>query len=801
MRSPVTALLGPTNTGKTFIAIERMLAHRTGMIGFPLRLLARENYERVVAARGAHCVALVTGEERVVPKAPTYFVCTVEAMPVDRRVHFLAVDEIQLAADRERGHVFTDRLLHARGLEETWFVGAETIRPLIQKLVPEAGILSRPRLSTLSYGPPRRLARLPRRSAVIVFSMTELYAVAEALRREVGGVALVFGALSPRTRNAQVALYQAGEVDYLVATDAIGMGLNLDIDHVTFTSLTKFDGVGPRPLRPDEIAQIAGRAGRHVKDGSFGCTDRLGELDPRLVEMLEAHRFPALPTIFWRNPDLRFVSARALLESLETMPPRPELVRTRPSDDHRAFGLLARDAALAARLTNEAAVRALWEVCQVPDFRAVMSEGHTRLLAELFAHLRGPRGRLPEEWVEAHVRRLDGAEGDVEMLLSRIAGIRTWTFIAHRPGWLADPAHWQERTRAVEDRLSDALHERLTAQFVDRRAAIIARHEPGALLTQVADDGEVLVQGLRAGRLEGFRFRPETGLRVEARGLLAAANRGLRAGIADQVLACEGDSDHAFSLSPEGRLLWRSEAVGLLAAGDSTLAPLVLVLPSDLLSPPLRSRVRKRLARFVEAQLRQRLAPLMALREAELSGAARGLVFSLAEGLGSTPRRVAASQVASLSRGDRRGLGALGLTFGRLSLFLRPLLGPEAVRLRVVLAAARHGLPRGPLPDGAASLSDGPATEAETAFYMACGYQRAGPRLVRMDVLDRFSVEVEQRIRAALFPADARAAARLGCSTDEVAGVLRALGYVEREKGRFGSRRGGPSRRQQGRRA
>jgi ATP-dependent RNA helicase SUPV3L1/SUV3 len=787
MRSPVTALLGPTNTGKTFIAVERMLSHRSGMAGFPLRLLARENYERAVALKGREAVALVTGEERIVPRGASYFICTVEAMPVDRPVDFLFVDEIQLAADRERGHVFTDRLLQARGREETWFAGAATLRPLLKKLLPDAALLSRPRLSTLSYSPPRRLERLPRRSAVVVYSLAQLYEVAETMRRRAGGVALVFGALSPRTRNAQVGLYQAGEVDHLVATDAIGMGLNLDIDHVAFTSLRKFDGQGPRPLRPDEIGQVAGRAGRHVKDGTFGPTEELGDFDPHLVEALEAHRFPPLATLYWRNPDLRFDSAAALLQSLEERPPRPELQRPRPADDHRAFAALAAEADVESRLRSPEGVRRLWEVAQVPDFQAVLTEAHTRLLREVFLHLAGPTSRLPEDWVAPQVDRLDRTEGEVDTLLQRIAAIRTWTYISHRALWLADPVAWQERTRGIEDRLSDALHERLTAQFVDRRATVIARHDKDALLVEVSDADEVLVQGLSAGRLEGFRFRPDPSLRDQARALLAAANRGLRAGMADRVRACAEAPDAAFSFASDGHVIWRGALLGRLLPGDSALGPQVEALPSELLSSAQREAVRRRLVALVESEVGRTLRDLFRLREAALQGAARGLAFNLIDALGSVARRDVAAQVRSLRGGERHALGRLGVTFSRVGVFVASTLRPPALRLRRVLAVIRHGRPEGPLPDGAPSL---PAALASPAFLSACGYLAAGPRLVRADVLAAFAAAMDRAAASGPFRPEGPALRALGCPQEDVPSVLRALGFVERGGGFFAAARG-----------
>jgi ATP-dependent RNA helicase SUPV3L1/SUV3 len=795
MHRPVTALLGPTNTGKTFLAVERMLTHPSGMIGFPLRLLARENYDRVAALRGADAVALVTGEERILPPRPSFWICTAEAMPLDRRVDFLAVDEVQLAADRERGHVFTDRILHARGRLETWLIGAETIRPLLRRLLPDAVFQTRPRLSTLSYSEPKRMGKLPPRTAVIAFSLPVLYEVAERLRREQGGAALVFGALSPRTRNAQVGLYQAGDVDHIVATDAIGMGLNLDIDHVVFTGLTKFDGVGPRPLTPAEVGQIAGRAGRHVRDGHFASTVDLGPLDRRLVEAVEAHRFAPLSQILWRTDDLDFFSPLALLASLERRPPQPFLVRMRHADDQRALEALARDPETMALSRGAEAVRLLWEVCQVPDFQSVMSDAHPRLLARVFRFLRGQGGRIGEDFLASHVREIDRIDGDVETLLGRIAAVRTWTYISQRSAWVPDARFWQERTRAVEDRLSDALHERLTRQFVDRPGAVIARYDPSDLVTTVAEDGEVLVQGLRAGVLEGFRFQPDASLRGGARGLIAAANRALRTLVRERVEALARGDDAAFALGPAAVVRWHGTAVARLVAGESALLPQVDVEPTDLLDPSLREKVRRRLAAWLEAHLRAALAPLFALREGAPPGAARGLAFVLAEGLGSVSRRTVAEQVAALPPEDRRALSRLGVTLGRLAVFLPALLRPETLRLRARLFAVRHGGPVVPGPEGLPSVPLELARPA--AFYLACGYQPAGPRAVRVDRLERAAALAARLARAGPFTPPRELAPILGCRPTEVKAVLAALGYVEKE-GLFERR---PRQRREARRA
>jgi ATP-dependent RNA helicase SUPV3L1/SUV3 len=788
MRSPVIALLGPTNTGKTFHAVERMLEHRSGMIGFPLRLLARENYDRLVERVGREAVALVTGEERVTPRAARYFLCTVEAMPVSRPVEFLAVDEIQLCADRERGHVFTDRLLHARGRAETMLMGADTARALVRRLVPEAAFIARPRLSTLRYVPPKKLDRLPRRSAVVVFSVADVYAVAERLRREGGGAAVVFGALSPRARNAQVALYQAGEVDHLVATDAIGMGLNLDIEHVTFTGLSKFDGREPRPLSPAEIAQIAGRAGRHTTDGTFGPTTELGDFPPDLVEAIETHRFRPLERFYWRASDLDFASPAALVRSLGRAPAGDAFARAPQADDQRALETLARDPEVQALARTPEHTALLWEVCQVPDFRNVLTDAHTFLLGRLFRHLRGPEARVPEDWVAAQVRALDRTDGGLEALLGRIAAIRTWTYVAHRDGWLRDAAHWQERTRVVEDRLSDALHERLTEQFVDRRGAVVSREEKDALVTSVGEDGEVAVQGLRVGRLEGFRFVPDREVREGSRAVLAAANRTLREEADALVAACVSTADDGFVLSGEGRLHWRGFEIARLAAGDTVLAPRVQVLPSDLLDAPQRERLRRRLAAWTEARIATVLPALVAIARAEApTSAARALQFALAESLGCVPRRDVAAAVKELGPAERRALGRLGVRIGRLSVFLSAAPGPDALALRAALMAARRGGVAWVPPAGAPSFALDRRVPASA--YAACGYVALGPLALRADAVERLAQRAFERSQAGSLRADAEIASLAGCPVPQSADLLRALGYTPAADGRFEWRR------------
>ncbi|HET8729355.1 MAG TPA: helicase-related protein [Alphaproteobacteria bacterium] len=779
-RARIFAVLGPTNTGKTYLAIERMLGHRSGMIGFPLRLLARENYDRVARLKGRSRVALVTGEEKIVPPNPQYFVCTVESMPLDRPVDFLAVDEIQLAADPERGHTFTHRLLSARGAEETMFLGAETIRPLIRRLVPEAEFIQRARFSKLTYTGYRKLTRLPPRSAVVAFSTADVYETAELLRRQRGGTAVVLGALSPRTRNAQVDMYQAGEVDYLVATDAIGMGLNMDIDHVAFARLVKFDGRVARRLRAPEIAQIAGRAGRHMADGTFGTTDGAGELDEDLVRSVETHEFDPLTALMWRNADLDFANPNRLVKSLERPPPARELRRSPDADDQLTLAALAQDPEIAAIARNPERTRLLWEVCQIPDFRKILSDAHTRLLGRIYRQLTGPGQRLERDWVADQVARLDRADGDIDALVARIAHTRTWTYISHRPDWLDDPRHWQETARAIEDRLSDALHERLTQRFVDRRSAALVKGLKGGrdLIGAVTRNGDVLVEGEFVGRLEGLTFVPDVSVHEEdARSLLAASRRVLRDEIAARVRRLEGDDDTAFEIAPDGTILWRGEKVARPAPGSGPLAPAVRAVRNDLIEPEMRDRIEARLRDWLGRHAEAALLPLLRVRQAELTGAARGIAFQLVEALGSLPRRALDPLVRDLGKADRKALAALGVRLGAATVYVATLLKPQAVATRALLWAVSNGLALPPPAPPAGSQSVVMEEGVPAEFYHAIGYAPAGRRAIRVDRLEALGLAAGRLYRQGPFAATPDLAKLIGAPAADLPDALAALGY------------------------
>ncbi len=777
----IRAVLGPTNTGKTHLAITRLLAHASGMIGFPLRLLARENYDRMAAACGEKNVALITGEEKIIPPGARWFSCTVEAMPLDRACEFLAVDEIQLCADPDRGHVFTDRLLHARGLVETMFLGAETIRPLLAHLVPEADIETRPRLSQLSYTGPAKLIRLPPRSAVVAFSAAEVYAIAEMIRRRRGGCAVVMGRLSPRTRNAQVALYQDGEVDFLVATDAIGMGLNMDVNHVAFAGLQKFDGHRPRRLSAAEIAQIAGRAGRGMRDGTFGTTASCPDLPPELADAVQAHDFDPIESLVWRNTDLDFSGIDALLDSLTAPAPRPGLVRGQPVADLETLAALSRDQDIRALAAGRRRLRLLWEACQIPDFRKITDDSHIRLCGRIFGHL--ARGEhLPADWLEGQFAALDRAEGDIDTLMARLSGVRVWSYIAARADWVDDSPAWQARARAVEDMISDALHERLTARFVDRRAAHLMRRleavdDGEELLSAVTAAGEVVVEGHPVGHIAGFAFLPERlperlELGAETKLLQRAARRALREEMPARVSILEKASDIEFMLTPEHTINWHGAPVARLKPGAALTKPVVEVLDSEFLDGAARERVRVRLAFYMDTVIARDLAPLFRAVEAAAADAAlRGPLHRLLEAGGVVP---GATETA-VPPGIRQKLKGLGVRAGRFALFVPDMLKPRSALMRARLWAIQRRVPLPDLP--APGLVSVPrAGEEADGVLGSLGWLPAGPVFLRLDIAEKVAAELAwlTRLRASVLPP--QLGASLGLKPDMLAPVLRALG-------------------------
>src|SRR6187397_2116055 len=744
----VTAVLGPTNTGKTHLAIERMLAHSSGIIGLPLRLLAREVYNKVAARVGTEAVALVTGEEKIKPPHPRYWVSTIEAMPRDLDVAFVAIDEVQLGADLERGHVFTDRMLNRRGREETLVLGAATMRGMVERLLPGANILSRPRLSTLNFAGEKKLTRLPSRSAIVVFSAEEVYAIAELIRRQRGGAAVVLGALSPRTRNAQVALYQSGDVDYLVATDAIGMGLNLDVDHVAFASDRKFDGYQFRKLNPAELAQIAGRAGRATRDGTFGTTGRCPAFEPELVQALESHSFEPVRLLQWRNTDLDFASLGALQVSLAVTPKEQGLTRAPIGEDILVLDHAARDEDVRAMAKDRAAVERLWDVCQVPDYRKIAPATHAELAVTLYGFLMR-EGNIPADWFARQVAQADRADGDIDTLSNRIAHVRTWTFVANRPDWLTDPEHWEAVARGVEDKLSDALHERLTERFVDRRTSVLMRRlrENTTLETEIKKTGEVMVEGHDIGRLDGFTFVADASAAgSEAKTLQGAARSALAGEIDARAIKLTQSPDREFVLSSDGSVRWTGAPVAKLIAGEDVLRPRLRVIADEQLTGASREAVQARLDLWLKNHIERLLAPLFALAAAEdITGIARGVAFQLIESIGVLERQKVAEEVKGLDQPSRANLRKYGVRFGAYHLYMPALLKPAPRSLAAQLWMLKHGGPEAKGLDELQRLAGSGRTsipidkDTPKPLYRTIGYRVCGERAIRVDILERLA--------------------------------------------------------------
>lgn len=767
----IVAALGPTNTGKTHHALETLLAHETGMIGLPLRLLARECYDRLSARVGEGAVALVTGEEKRVPPRPRYWVCTVEAMPVSRDVEVVAIDEIQLASHPERGHVFTDRLLHARGTRETLLLGSHAMTHAVRELLPHAEHVTRPRLSSLSFAGSHTLARLPKRSALVSFSQDHVYELAERVREKHGGAAVVLGALSPRTRNAQVALYQSGQVDHLVATDAIGMGLNLDVEHVAFARLGKFDGREARALDTGEIAQIAGRAGRHTRDGTFGTLAPLTLAEP-LARRIEAHAVEPVERLYYRVRELDLSSVAALRASLREAPRKARLRLVPTPTDELALAALAARPEVAALARGEERVALLWQVAQVPDYEKLLFEKHVGLLAEVYRRLASPPHRLPASWVSRELEPLAEPAFDVETLLARLAAVRTWTYITTRPGWVEDGETLAEAARVLEDRTSDALHERLVERFVERKKRTsVPRPGPRAL-----DPSSSGAAPGSAGRAEGSRGRrgAASGSGRTVRGLERLAELELDLSpepggapalevetLAERLADAPID---ALSLDVEGALRFEGKVVGRLEAGRSLLEPAAKVTLE--LEPGPRLRVARRLSALARDGLAAVLEPLRVLSASARSAPARGLAYQLERGLGTVLVAEAREQLGLLSHDERRALLASGVVVGRVAMYHLALYEPSALALRGLLVALAEGRPPRARPDlrFVRPRERGQAEQASVAE----GYVPAGRLEVAAPVLER-------ALASARAPSPRAVARELDVSVRDALVVLSAL--------------------------
>jgi ATP-dependent RNA helicase SUPV3L1/SUV3 len=802
----VTAVLGPTNTGKTHMAIERMVAHKSGLIGLPLRLLAREVYGRVCDKVGVANVSLVTGEERITPKGAKYQVCTVEAMPEYTNADFVAIDEVQLATDLERGHFFTDRILNLRGKHETMLLGADTMAAALHDLLPRISITTRPRMSVLEYAGSKKITRMPTRSAIVAFSADEVYAIAELVRRERGGAAVVTGSLSPRTRNAQVELYQNGDVDFLIATDAIGMGLNLDVNHVAFAQDTKYDGFQFRKLTASELAQVAGRAGRHTKDGTFGTTSRVQPFEDELIQALETHTFAPAKILTWRNRNLNYASITELKFSLEKPADHRRLMKAPPNADIIALDRLSNDPDIIDITNSSERVRLLWDVVKTPDYRKISPASHAEILAQVYMDV-AREGKINEIWFADQVASSDNTNGELDALSTRIANIRTCTYLSNRDDWLENATEWREKTREVEDRLSDALHETLTKRFVDRRTSILMKRlkENRMLEAEIGDNGSVSVEGHAVGHLKGFRFVADVSEGgKDAKALNAAATKALSAEIEKRAdrLAASPNSD--IVLGNDGTMRWLGEAVAKLAKGDTPLKPRVIMLADEQLTGPALDKVVARLERWVSNHINTLLKPLSDLEaNQELNGIARGIAFRLVENMGILARKDVADDLKNLDQDMRSIMRHNGVRFGAYHVFIPLLLKPAPSQLICLLWAIANdkmeavGLTEVP-GLSAAGRTSAPVDESfEKTFYGLSGFKLLGAKAVRIDILERLADLIrpttswkqdsgnekpEGAVDGRAFYVTPAMLSILGATHEDMVTILKGLGYKEEKR-------------------
>ena len=688
-KNKITAVLGPTNTGKTFLAIETMLSFSSGMMGFPLRLLAREVYDKVVKKTDPNKVALITGEEKIIPSNAKYYFCTVESMPIEKDLEFVGIDEIQMCSDHERGHIFTDRLLNLRGEKLTMFMGSNSMKNIIDKLDGDIEYIDRKRLSKLSYSGHKKISRIERKSVIIAFSAEEVYAIAELIRRQKGGAAIVMGSLSPKTRNSQVNLYQSGDVDYLVATDAIGMGINMDLNNVFFSSIKKFDGKKIRRLRLSEIAQIAGRAGRYLNDGSFGITGECGEISPEEIELLETHKIDDINTIFWRNPNLNFKNGQSLIKSLEEKPNKPWLKRISECEDEKVLKYILKDTEKLQIYNNENELKLLWECCQIPDFVKKTYGNHLEVIGKVFNFLREKTGKISNKYMKEQLSILDKVDGNVDSISNRIANVRTWSYVSNKNGWVENQDYWVKRTKSLEDKLSDRLHEELTKSFIDKRASVLARglKQDISFETKIENNEKVLINNQFIGNLKGLKLELDFkvgDLETDIKSLKKAARQNVSPEISKRInQIIEGKQ---IELKEDRKIYWNNFPIAILAKGADYLSPELNLIIDDIVENDEKLKLHSFLKKWLDTKITDELDSLFKLKNINsVNAQIRALSYQLYENNGVVKREEVLDIVKNLSQDERKTLRNLGVKFGRYHIFLFKLFKPSVVSLRILL--------------------------------------------------------------------------------------------------------------------
>ena len=777
----ILAILGPTNTGKTFLAIERMLEYGNGVIGFPLRLLAREVYDKIVLKIGYERVALVTGEEKIIPPKADYYLCTVESMPQDINFEFAAIDEIQMCADPERGHIFTDRLMNYRGDKLTMFLGSDTIKKLLTELVPETEFIYRERLSKLTYSGYKKISRIKPRSAIIAFSVDDVYALAEFVRRQKGGAAVVMGSLSPKTRNSQVEIYQSGDVDFLIATDAIGMGINMDIDNVYFSGLKKYDGKKIRDLRDSEIGQISGRAGRYMNDGSFGTTGDCERLTDEQIDKVENHRFDDVLNIFWRNSNLDFTSSQNLIQSLSVRPPQDNLQRNKDLIDETTFRFLVSEKSNLNFNNHQNFVKLLWECCQIPDFTKSSYNEHTDIIYKVFSFLSSDKGKITNDWMKQQLSNLNNYEGNIDSLANRISYIRTWSYVSNKSNWVENADYWIAKTKEIEDRLSEKLHEELSKSFVDKRISVLSRglKQDIELNTKIIDTNKIYINEHYIGKINGLKIELDyssTNLDTDIKSLKKAARSGAQQELKNRIEKIINHQE-LLELKEDLKIYWQDSKIAEIKPGKNYLNPVIKLFIDDTLEDNDFSNLKLTIENWIEKEKQKHLSDLISIEKTSLKNSlARGLAYQLFENNGVLNRETASNMIKNLNKEERYELRKKGIKIGKYHIYQPRMIRPNAIKFKTILWKCFNSTKEMSYPNFGINFLKNFKNKNKN-FLRICGFETFGNFIIRVDILERLFIEIINRSKDYKFKLDSKILNLLGCTKDDFINFIKLIGY------------------------
>jgi len=789
MNHKIISVLGPTNTGKTHFAVDRMLQFETGVIGFPLRLLAREVYDKCVEKLGANRVALITGEEKIIPPTANYYLCTVESMPLDLNFEFVAIDEIQMCADQERGHIFTDRLLNYRGDKLTMFLGADTMKSIISDLVPSSEFIYRDRLSKLIYTGHKKISRIQPRSAIVAFSIDEVYALAEFVRRQRGGAAIVMGSLSPKTRNSQVELYQSGDVDFLVATDAIGMGINMDIDHVSFNSLRKYDGKKIRALRNTEVGQISGRAGRYKNNGSFGITGNCEVLSSEQIEKLENHKFDSAINIYWRNSDLDFSNISSFIKSINQIPLIPSLVRNRELIDENIFKFLVSDNSILQLTDSKDHISTLWECCQIPDFTKSSYNEHTEIITNVFQFLISDKGKITNDWMKKQVASLDNIIGNIDAIANRISHVRTWSYVANKRNWVENNDYWIAKTKHIEDKLSDRLHEELSKSFVDKRISILSKgiKQDIALEASITSKDEIIINGQLVGKINGLKISldyAKTALDTDIKSIKKAARSGAASELTKRVSEITQSTEH-FKLEKDNHIYWKNKIVGKIQPGKNYLNPDVKIICDESLQVKDQQEIITSMSQWIRKEKETVLQDLIKIENPSVDNRfIRGLCFQMFENNGVLKRESINNIVKQIDKKERQTLKKFGIKIGRYHVYQPRMVKPAAISFKTILWNCFYSLSNNDSPTFGLNFVKNFSNNNKD-YLLICGFETFDNIIVRIDILERLFLQIIEHSKNNKFELTSEVLNLLGCSKENFKELMKKMNYrcvMDKEK-------------------